>query len=78
MVQSSNEVFERADVDLVETGQENATLGVLADRDRAAISGGHRIGKKQVAKLFVIDLDRKRQLTDSMTMQCRDLRYTST
>jgi len=54
-IQSANQVVEGIDVDLVQTSQDNATFGILADSDgRAFASGG--LGNKEISECFIVNL----------------------
>lgn len=55
-VQSTDQVVKGIDVDLVETGENDATFGILANGDGGTFLGRGRIGDEQISQLFVVNL----------------------
>ena len=55
-VQGTDQVVKGVDVDLVETGENNATFGILANGDRGTFVRRGRIGDEQISQLFVVNL----------------------
>lgn len=55
-VQGTDKILEGVDVDLMETGENNATLGILTNGNGRSFMNRGGIGEQEVAQLFVIDL----------------------
>lgn len=55
-VERTDQVVKGIDVDLVETGENNATFGILANGDGGTFLRRGGIGDEQISQLFVVNL----------------------